>query len=444
MTALFTSRKAAVRSLAAGLCLTLSLVMTASARINLVPKWSVFEQDFRSGVDYKNPVQECALKVLFVSPGGETNSVDGFWDGGKTWRVRFSPNQPGHWTYLTSCSDTNNQRLNNQTGEFLCTSPTGPGRFAQHGPLQLSRNRFHFEHADGTPFFWLADVAWNGPRLSTSRDWTTYTQVRSNQNFSAVQWAAVSGVDPEKHSPFSGKDKIEIDPAYFQRLDEKVAAMNRAGLLSVIAPFWGNQRPEDLSDDQAVLLLRYLTARWGAYDVAWLLMADGYSNTRWQKIGREAFGSSAHEPVIVFPGEMASSFADFQNENWVDAFGFGIGQTMNDDALQWLVSGPMRKAWKNYPPRPLINVLPPLENGLAGKDRVKASDVCNVAWWSLLLAPPAGVSYGAQDVADWNPAVQSKLPSWQLSLFLPGAKQMKVVADFFNSENCRGNQRETT
>src|ERR1700743_570489 len=95
---------------------------TAMAKVSLVSKWGRFEQSFKSGVIYENPFQQCTLKVTFVSPLGETNLVYGFWDGGQIWRVRFSPNQPGRWTYHTECSDIANVRLNEQTGEFLCSS----------------------------------------------------------------------------------------------------------------------------------------------------------------------------------------------------------------------------------------------------------------------------------------------------------------------------------
>ena len=435
MTNLISNVKSSVRklALAAGVVL---FAGTALAKVSLVAKWGRFEQSFKSTVAYDNPFQQCTFKVTFISPTGETNGAYGFWDGGNIWRVRFSPNQPGRWTYRTSCSDTANARLNNQTGEFLCTSPTGKGRFAEHGPVQVAADHHHFEHADGSPFFWLADAAWDAPRLSTPRDWITYTQTRSGQNFSAVQWAPAQGLDAEKHSPFSGQSRILIDPAYFQRLDEKVDMMNRAGLLSVIAPLWGNEGAASaLSEDQIILLSRYLNARWGAYDVAWLLTTDANDSARAMRIGREVFADAPHAPVIVFPGELASGFDEFRNEDWVDAFGFGLGQNINNDSLAWLVSGPLGRESLTQPARPLINVLPPMENGVAAQshERIAANDVRRIAWWSLLLTPLAGVSYGAQDVATWNPAKQDKFPTWRISLFLPGAKQMSQLGELMNT-----------
>lgn len=410
------------------------LATSASAKMTLVAKWGRFEQSFKSSFRYDNPFQQCELTVVFVSPTGETNTVLGFWDGGRTWRVRFSPDLPGRWTYRTYCTDPANTGLYNQRGEFICTSPTGQDRFEQHGPVRVSRDHFHFEHADGTPFFWLADVAWDAPRLAGSRDWVNYTQTRGGQKYSAVEWAVTPGMDAWKHSPYSGDEKIAIDPEYFQRLDQKVEMMNRAGLLSVIAPLRG-VATDNLPEDQAALLIRYMVARWGAYDVAWLLIT-GDTEVRWRHIGRAAFGTMAHAPTIVFTGEISTGSDDYRGEKWVDAFGFGLGQNLEDDALKWLAAGPLRE-WHDQPQRPFINVDPPMENGLSigSHQRINADDCRRLAWWSLLLVPTAGTSYGAQDVADWNTKTQSRMPTWQLSLFLPGAKQMGHIADFFATNN---------
>src|SRR5258708_5452747 len=89
-----------------------------------VPQWGRFEQAFRSPVAYANPVQDAVLNVTFTSPLGETLKVNGFWDGVKTWRVRFAPDQPGKWTFKTAFSDRTNGALHNIAGEFLCTALT--------------------------------------------------------------------------------------------------------------------------------------------------------------------------------------------------------------------------------------------------------------------------------------------------------------------------------
>src|SRR5215471_15257824 len=101
MTSVVSDIGRAVGRLGVPACLVFAslLATTASAKTVMIAKWARFEESFKSSVHYSNPPQECELRVTFTSPHGETNTVFGFWDGAKTWRVRFSPDFPGHWTY---------------------------------------------------------------------------------------------------------------------------------------------------------------------------------------------------------------------------------------------------------------------------------------------------------------------------------------------------------
>ena len=189
--------------------------------------------------------------------------------------MRFSPNQFGRWLFRTTCSDGSNRGLHNQQGEFVCTAGTGLSRFNQHGLVRVARDHRHFEHTDGTLFVWLADTVWDGARLAQERDWEFYANTRMAQQFTAAQWSVAPGPDAIHRTAYSGREHIVIHPDFFQRLDAKVEILSRAGILSVIAPFYEEAPPNHaltrLPADQAVLLLRYVTARWGADPVAWLL-----------------------------------------------------------------------------------------------------------------------------------------------------------------------------
>src|SRR6266850_1725401 len=90
---------------AAGILMTAPRESSAADKEPLVARWERFEKTFDSSVSYANSIQEANLSAIFTSPSGENFKIHGFWDGGRTWRVRFSPNQPGKWTYKTTCSD---------------------------------------------------------------------------------------------------------------------------------------------------------------------------------------------------------------------------------------------------------------------------------------------------------------------------------------------------
>jgi hypothetical protein len=429
-------------------------------RAPIVAKWDRFEQTFKSRVEYENPAQEAELRVVFTSPSGESRLVYGFWDGGRTWRVRFAPNEVGRWIYSTSCSDISNAGLHDQSGSFNCTAPSGRTAFKRHGPVQVSRDRRHLAHEDGTPFFWLADTAWNGALKSTPSEWDFYIKERKRQRFTAVQWVATQwraapDGDREGRPAFTGRERIAIDPRFFQRMDERVEALNRAGLLNVPVLLWaigGGSHPEvnpgfSLPEDQAILLARYMVARWGGNDVVWILPGDGdYRGPRaerWKRIGRAVFGEEPHAPVMLHPGGMHWVLDEFAAEEWVDIHGYQSGHGDDERTLRWIVSGPPSTDWRREPARPFLNLEPPYEHHIAyqSQTRISPHTVRRAVYWSLLVAPTAGVSYGGHGVWGWDdgtkppvdhPRTGVPLPL-KRAIVMPGAEQMAHLARFFTN-----------
>ncbi len=64
-------------------------------------QWRVSEFTFSGREDYPYPPLAVHLIATFRGPGGAVYPVPGFWDGGRTWRVRFMPDRPGKWTFET-------------------------------------------------------------------------------------------------------------------------------------------------------------------------------------------------------------------------------------------------------------------------------------------------------------------------------------------------------
>jgi len=419
---------------------------TESPRMPVVPKWGRFEQSFKSDVLYSNALQDATLTVVFTSPLGETNLVYGFWDGEKTWRVRFSPSQPGRWSYKTTCSDTPNRGLHNRAGEFLCTAPAGKSPFHVHGPVQVARDHHHLEYADGTPFFWLADTTWNGMQAAEPKTWELYALMRAARRFTVIQSAAYPGQDAQGQTAIAGfPDRIAINPEFFQQLDAKLDVLTEAGLLSAIAPVVELEpqlRAASPSDVQRALLVRYTVARWGAEPVVWLLAFDGSDPAlvnRWKRIGQAVFSEGRRTPVMVCPGAAMQALEAFRSQNWVDLLGAQPITDFTDSALEAAFRGPFFREWSNTPSLPIIPFLP-CENGLrpGSQQRYTSEEVRKAAYWSLLLSPPAGLSYAGQGVVEWStslPEQKSKvrggnLPLWRRAMFMPAAKDMTQIAGF--------------
>jgi hypothetical protein len=433
-----------MKSLFSALCLLSSIfslcAATQSAKLPVAPKYMRFEQSFKSTMAYAYPWEQTTLQVTFTSPSGKTNLVYGFWDGGKVWKVRFTPDEVGRWSFHTTCSDPLNRGLHDQKGGLVCTAAIKGSTFQQHGPMRVAADHHHFEHADGTPFFWLADTTWNGVVAADAKDFSDYAAIRISQKFSVIQWSFPQGGAGRNEPGWTGTNRITIHPEFFQRLESRLETLSRAGLLSAIAPVIelntvgksGNRLP----DDQVALLLRYMVARWNADPVAWLLIFEGdgrgVTANRWKKIGQSAFGNSSHAPVVLYTADTSWLLNEFRDQLWVDAFAYQTLTDNSDDAAKWATSGPLSLEWKNSPARPIIAFAPPENGPIEGANkRFSADDVRRAAWWSLLLAPPAGISYSANGVLNWDTSMDaSQIPLWRRSLFMPGAKQMVHLSHF--------------
>ena len=122
-------------------------------------QWAVFETSFTSAKKYENPFLDMEVDVVFRS-GDQQWVVPAFWAGGDQWTVRFAPTAQGDYTFQVKCSDPANQMVNGAAQPLHVTAYTGDNPLLKHGFVRVSTDQRHFEHADGTPFFWLADTWW--------------------------------------------------------------------------------------------------------------------------------------------------------------------------------------------------------------------------------------------------------------------------------------------
>src|SRR5688500_10326812 len=111
-----------------------------------VELWDTHEVALESRTEYANPFRDVELTAKFThASSGRVVTVDGFYDGDQTWRIRFMPSELGTWTYVTTSSDP---ALTGTTGSIECVAPTQP-----HLKSPLHWDGLHFFHVDGTPRF---------------------------------------------------------------------------------------------------------------------------------------------------------------------------------------------------------------------------------------------------------------------------------------------------
>jgi len=464
-----------------------------------VHRWGVFEavlqEDGRDNV--RDPLRDLVVSGEFVGPAGQRRRSPSFWDGGTTWRVRFSPDDVGEWRYTLRVDGGPGA---SDAGRFTCVPYEGDNPLYRHGPVRVSGNRRHLAHADGTPFFFLDDTVWNGPmRAATAADWHHYVAARREQGFTAAMfvstsWKGLPDGGPDGPSHRGAPDSVEaINPRFYQRLDRSLDALVEGALIGAPVLLWANGSATDASgnrsvnpgvglpEEDAILLARYQVARWHAYPVVWILNGDGrYTGehaARWKRIGRAVFGDNEdgvpvalHCSGIQWPGD------DFKDEPWVDILGYQSSHRGTATVWRWLagLAGPIDSAgnatghenaspargWHAAPGKIAINLEPCYEHhnlmdpvraaaagGTSGAtlrrdfQRFSAEDVRRAIYWSLLVTPTAGVAYGGSGVWGWDPGGQPPIahpltgdtPPWREALNLEGAHQLRHLRAAFES-----------
>ena len=440
------SRRRHTASQASAVALLALLLSTPAAGADVF-RYGRFEQSFTSSKDVPNPLAE-EVKVEFTSPGGQRQEVLAFWDGGRRWKVRFSPEQAGTWKYEGF----------GQSGQFRVSEYKGRNPLYRRGAPRLSKNRRYFVQADGTPWFWLADTAWNGALLSTREEWEKYLADRSAKKFTAIQFVTTqwrAGRQDERGQvAFTGTDRIEINLAFFERMDQKIQAINEHGLVAAPVLLWAltskdRESPgEGLPDDQAILLARYMVSRYDAHGVVWLLGGDGdYRGARaerWKTVGRAVFADTRpHRLVTMHPRGMQSPWPEYRDEPWVGFFMYQSGHGNDPRKWRWNATQGGAADWKLAPARPVVDGEINYEGHLDYQTQkpIAEAQVRRAAYYSLLGAPPAGVTYGAHGIWPWirTPSVPLDHPRtgvaqpWFECLDYPGARQMKALREIFDS-----------
>jgi len=224
------------------------------------------------------------MQVTFSHGAGRNLTLDAYWDGGRTWTVRFTCPLAGTWTYASSSAADG---LDGATGMVRCSDPSSGA--LEHNPnlrgkLRVADGGRYFEYADGTPFLGLAEEFWdfNVSSWMPLDDIDEYLSDRRAKGFNIVQMRYLRITEPNEGGyPFEDNRSggigtgtfEELNPAYFQALDRRFEAVFDAGFAVAGHPEWLG-RDVDITLEYAKALHRYLMARYGAYNVFWSLSGE--------------------------------------------------------------------------------------------------------------------------------------------------------------------------
>ncbi len=250
-----------------------------------VEQWSMFEVAL-PGPSAGNPFVEVEFSAEFRHKNRAVKP-DGFYDGEGTYRVRFMPDTPGEWTYVTH---SNRPELAGKAGSFTCVSAAGNN----HGPVVV-RNTYHFGYADGTPYFPVGTTcyAWahQGDRLEEQTLETLRSAPFNKMRMCVFPKDYAFNKNEPEFFPFvpdsSGKsDFARFDPKFFQHFEKRVGNLLDVGIeadLILFHPYdrWGYSKMPAEADDR---YLRYFVARLAAFRNVWWSMANEYDFMKDKKL----------------------------------------------------------------------------------------------------------------------------------------------------------------
>ena len=429
------------------------LCLAASGWAADVYRYGRFEASFTASKDYDDPL-ELNVVVDFTGPGRAQARVPAFWDGGRTWKVRFSPEKTGNWTYRVQSSEASETGLHGKTGRFHAKAYRGANQLYLHGAPRVAPSGHSFMHADGRPWFWLGCTGWNSAIMSTDEEWSRYLQDRQAKRYTAIQFVMAAPwragrKDENGRVAFAMNGRLSVDPDYFRRMDRKMDQMNDRDLVGIGVLLWALTSRDNesagaaLSIPDAVKLARYMSARYGAHGMIWLLGGDGNYERgdgpeRWKQIGRGTFPKDElRRPVSLHPGGMRDPWAQFKDEYWLDFYNYQTGHGNDQAKWEWNATKGTASGWKMTPAKPVVDTEPNYEGHLSYRDgkMIGADNVRRAVWYSLLAGPPAGVTYGAHGIWYWSRTAAVPLDHantgvaqpWHEYLEYPGSKQMTIV-----------------
>lgn len=331
----------------------------------------------------------------------------------------------------------------------------GPSVDLSHGPLRVSTDGRHLVHADGTPFFWLGDTAWELFHRLSREEAETYLQDRSSKGFTVIQAVALAELDglnvPNSygHTPLVDNDPTRPDESYFRHVDYIVDRAAVHGMYTGMLPTWGDKfnlkwgvGPEIFTPENARVYGEFLGRRYRDRPIVWILGGDRSPESprhldiiRAMAEGIRAGDGGAHLMTYHPMGGNGSS-TWFHNDPWLDLNMFQSGHGTRDRANYEMTA----KDYPLVPVKPVLDGEPRYEdhpvNWRPDEGWFDEFDVRQAAYWSL-LSGAAGHTYGDHNIWQmWQPGrapISSARTPWREALEHPGSRQMGLARRLFES-----------
>ncbi len=318
---------------------------------------------------------------------------------------------------------------------------------ADNPPLKISDNHRFLVTADGKPFFYLADTAWELFHRLNREEATKYLENRAKLGFTAVQAVALAELDghsapnPYGHLPLIDLDPTKPNEQYFQHVDFIINKANSLGIYVGFLPTWGRFWHDNIKDGKplfnpqnAETYAQFLANRYKNKAIIWILGGDrSVDNDNQKQIIRamaRAIKNAGTSQLITFhpPGGSGSS-KWFHNDDWLD---FNMRQNGHVTEFTGRYSNTLAD-YKLSPVKPVLDGEPvyedhPVSFNANNLGHSIAADVRRPLYWDL-FSGACGHTYGHHSVwqmwAPGRPPINNPLLPWYDAINQPGAAQMQ-------------------
>jgi len=335
---------------------------------------------------------------------------------------------------------------------FLLASHTS---FADLPRLAVSENDRFLQTADGKPFFYLGDTAWEMFHRLDRDEAARYLGDRAEKGFNVIQAVALAefnGLDePNRYGekPLINNDPSRPNPTYFEHVDWIVKKANDLGMYVGLLPTWGDKfnkkwgiGPEVFTPDNARAYGEFLGKRYKDAGIIWILGGDRpiENGTHRAIVNAMAEGLAAGDGGVhlmtYHPMGGNTSANWFHDADWLDFNMLQSGHGARDIANYDMIA----RDYKRTPPKPCLDGEPRYEdhpiNWKPDNGWFDEHDVRKAAYWSV-FAGGCGVTYGCHDVwqflSDAHPPVSSARTPWTEAIDLPAASQMQHLKELMLS-----------
>ncbi len=248
-------------------------------------RWQVTDIPFTARNEVNDPLA-VTFGARMIHEAGNVMDIPGFFNGERTWIIRFCPPEEGRWSYITYSSQPGLSGI----GGTITVGPTS--KEDEHGPVSVCRkDPRKFIYADGTPYFLMAfEMDWlfaldhdNPDDIPRTKQITShlvengFNHVVMNVYAYDASWGDRGSINPGHNFarpgifPFGGTnedpDHSTLNLGFFKHLDRVIAHLDAQEVIAHLMIYVWNKKvnwPEPGSPEDNTYF-DYVVKRYQAY-----------------------------------------------------------------------------------------------------------------------------------------------------------------------------------